>query len=78
MFRLDSQADEIYDFSLSQGDRIALDSHLWSGQLTIAQVIAQFGTVDNGDLTLEFATGDRLQIDNFHDLAGLAGRIDIF
>ena len=76
-FMLDGQADEIHDFMASQGDRIVLDHRLWCGSLTIAQVISQFATVDDGTVEFEFSTGDRLLIDNFHDLAGLAGRIDI-
>ena len=48
-------------------DILRLESLLWSGSLTEAQVIAQFGSVSGADYVLAFAGGDSLA------LAGQAG-----
>jgi Ca2+-binding RTX toxin-like protein len=77
VFRRGSGQDQIADFLRGRGDAIQLDHQLWQGNLTVQQVIAQFGSVSNGAVLLSFADGDSLQIDRFTDLTLLVTYIEI-
>jgi Ca2+-binding RTX toxin-like protein len=77
VFRPGFGQDRIIDFLLGRGDALQLDDGLWQASLTAEQVVAQFGSVSNGNFFLTFSNGDELQIDRFTNIATLASYIDI-
>jgi Ca2+-binding RTX toxin-like protein len=77
VFRAGSGNDRITDFLNGRGDRLQLDDNLWQSSLSVEQVVAQFGSVSSGGVSLVFANGDHLRIDRFTDLASLANYIEI-
>jgi Ca2+-binding RTX toxin-like protein len=77
VFNVGSANDHIVDFQWAEHDVIRLDDALWAGDLTEAEVIAEFGTVVDGNILLTFANGELLQIDGIANLARLSAFIDI-
>lgn len=65
VFRLDGGSDKVTDFA--DVDVLRLDRALWAdaGDLTAAQVLAQFATVVAGDTVLNFANGETLTLTGF-------------
>jgi Ca2+-binding RTX toxin-like protein len=76
VYSFGSGVDRVLDFAVAEGDRIALDDALWSGSLTAAQVVAQFGSTAGDGLRLTFAAGAQLQIETYDSLAALAAAIE--
>lgn len=64
--------DTVKDFSA--GDRIALDTALWSGNLTKAQVINRYAEVTANGLLFDFGDGDSLLLQGVNSVS--ADRID--
>jgi Ca2+-binding RTX toxin-like protein len=54
-----SGSDQIDDFDAGE-DRLQLDAALWSGSLSAAEVLDQFGSQVGGDYVLDFGGGDTL------------------
>lgn len=73
----DAGADELQFFSVTQ-DRLQLDSDLWGGGLTSAQVVAQFGGAVGADFVLDFGGGNSLTLVGQGSVTGLESQIDIF
>ncbi|MBE1282469.1 MAG: hypothetical protein GJ676_04080 [Rhodobacteraceae bacterium] len=72
-FIYNSGADRIEDFD---GDRLHLDASLWTGTLTVSQVLA-FASVVRGDTVFNFGNGNTLTLDDYRDIAGLADDLTI-
>lgn len=71
-----SGADIVTDFSMGQGDRLALAEALWEGGLTDRQVIARYAEVTAGGVLFDFGDGDTLRLQGVGSINGLADRID--
>ena len=71
-----AQRDIIVDFDGAAGDRLLLDSALWGGGLTVAQVLDQFASQAATGLLLTFGT-DVVRIDG-QTAATLSAQIDLF
>ena len=71
-----SGADVVTDFSMGQGDRLALAEALWEGELTDRQVIARYAEVTANGVLFDFGDGDTLLLQGVGSLNGLADRID--
>lgn len=69
--------DTIHDFTISEGDRVRLNSDLWSGSRSAQDVVNEFGSVVGGRVVLQFNARDSLIFDGITDLSSLAGNIDI-
>lgn len=76
VFRKGTGHDTVFDFFRGHGDRIALDSALWSGGLDAGQVIARFGAITGEGLVLDFGT-DRLLIERLSTWQAVEDRLDI-
>lgn len=72
-----SGQDRATDFN-AVTDRIALDDTLWVGTLTATQVVDRYATDAGSDTVIDFENGHSLRLEDFDDLALLAGQIDIF
>ena len=59
-------------------DRIELDSGNWSGNLSARQVVENFGEMVGDVLTLDFGSGNRLQIHGEFDIDTVHQTIDLF
>jgi Ca2+-binding RTX toxin-like protein len=70
--------DRITDFSRDDGDRVALSSALWTGDLTPAEVVAAFGGTWRGKAALLFPGGEVLLFDGLAALAGIEAAIEPF
>ncbi|MDA7429621.1 M10 family metallopeptidase C-terminal domain-containing protein [Primorskyibacter aestuariivivens] len=74
--------DDIFGFSLAQGDDIRIDDALWTGThgaLTDAQVIAQFSSFDaSGNVVLSFPDGSSITLNGVNTTTGLSGALDVF
>ncbi len=55
-------------------DRLRIDDALPSGQ----GVVDAFGSVQDGDVVLDFGGGDMIRLDGVNSLAGPGDQIDIF
>lgn len=76
-FGVGDGADQVLYFSVAQ-DRLVLDDALWSGTLTEAQVVDQFGTVSGEDFVLTFDGGEAITFeDRGASEAAFAALIDI-
>ncbi len=65
--------DRISDFAAAEGDRLFLDDALWGGaRLAPDQVVARFGHVGAGEVTLEFSATDIIHLGGLTSLDGLA------
>jgi hypothetical protein len=69
--------DRITDFSVGHKDRVELSSNLWTGTLSVAEVIEQYGTTVGSDVGLLFSAKDLLIFEGITDLDAIAGNIDI-
>lgn len=67
----------IEDFSFGDGDRLELDSMLWGGGLTSAQVLSAYGRVTGGAIVLDFGAGDSVTLAGVTDMTALANQITI-
>lgn len=74
-FVFTADRDRIVDFN-PVVDLLLLDTDLWSGTRSAAQVVDDFAFLANGHAYLDFGDGDRLRIDNIDDLSVLPDRID--
>ncbi|MFC2970459.1 calcium-binding protein [Acidimangrovimonas pyrenivorans] len=63
-------ADTIADFTPGS-DRLGLDSALWGGGLTPAEVLARYATTDGSGVSLDFGDGDLLILSGITDPAVL-------
>jgi Ca2+-binding RTX toxin-like protein len=71
-------SDLVTDFDPQSGDRLLLDTALWTGDRTAAEVVAAFAVdADGGSIALEFEGGERLWLRGFGDRAALEGAIDL-
>jgi serralysin len=75
VFGRGSGKDMVLDFE-DDIDTLRLDDALWTGVRTVAQVIADFGTNDNGDVVFDFGGGNVLTVLDI-TLNRLANDIDI-
>lgn len=75
-FATGSGADVVTDFTMGQGDRLALAESLWGGGLTDQQVIARYAEVTARGVLFDFGDGDTLLLQGVRSLNGLADRID--
>ena len=75
-FNLGDGNDLVRDF-VDNVDTIQLDSALWGGGLSAAQVVSSFASVSGGDIVLNFGGGDTLTLDGFTNLSALADDISI-
>ncbi len=62
-YRENYESDRIINFE-DDIDLIQLDSAIWGGGLSAAQVVSMFGSNSNGDAILNFGGGNILQVDN--------------
>ena len=69
-------ADELQFFSAT-ADRLELDSDLWGGGLTAAQVVSTFGSAVGSDFVLDFGGGDTVTLVGLGSVTGLESQIDI-
>ena len=69
-------ADELFFFSATQ-DRLELDDALWTGTLTTAQVVSQFGSTVGANFVLDFGAGDSVTLVGLGGVTGLESQIDI-
>lgn len=69
-------SDRITDF-MDDIDTIRLDSDLWTGTLTAAQVIAGYASVVGGHTVFDFGGGNTLQVDTLADPNLLANDLQI-
>lgn len=69
--------DTIYDFS-EQHDTLRLDDALWTGTLTVSEVLAEFAEVENGHTVFDFGDGNTLTLRHHTDIAALEDVINIF
>ncbi|MDX5356612.1 MAG: CAP domain-containing protein [Rhodobacterales bacterium] len=76
IFAKGGKVDQVVDFNVTEGDRLQLDSGLWGGGLSVAQVLDQFANQDTTGLTLTFGS-DSLHIDGL-TASSLAAQIDLF
>ena len=65
-------ADQVSDFIVGS-DKLQLDSGLWSGTLTEAEVVSQFASISGGDVIFNFGGGDALTLLGLTSTAGLDG-----
>lgn len=63
--------DTVLDFKAHQGDRIALDTDLWTNKMSATQVVSTFGTIVDGTVVLDFGLHE-LTLDGVTSLTGLA------
>ncbi|MFN6977359.1 MAG: calcium-binding protein, partial [Gemmobacter sp.] len=68
--------DRITDFSVAEGDRLALAADLFAGPVTAAEVIATYGTTIGGNRALRFNGEDSIILVGVANLDGLIGSID--
>jgi Ca2+-binding RTX toxin-like protein len=69
-------ADELQFFSAT-ADRLELDDALWTGTLTAAQVVSQFGSTVGSDFVLDFGGGNSITLMGQGAVTGLESQIDI-
>ncbi len=70
-------SDRVMDFQ-DDVDTINIDETLWGGGKTIAQVLADYGTIVNGNAVLNFGGGDKLLILGVTDLNILLDDITLY
>lgn len=70
--------DRVMDFDLSEGDRLAFDDNLWSGDLTPWQIVNTFATATDAGVVFDFGRGNLLVLEDVYTTDGLAARIGIF
>ncbi|WP_172300526.1 calcium-binding protein [Pseudoruegeria sp. HB172150] len=74
VFRDGGGRDVIRDFALA-GDRLLLDAALCPDASDAAQILSEFGFIENGNAVLDFGDGDRLILTGVGDLDALGGDI---
>ncbi len=68
----------VRDFDPDDGDMLVLNSDLWDGNLTAAEVVAEKGSLNaGGHAWLRFGQGDRIILTDYDDLANLSNHITI-
>lgn len=75
-FVFSSGKDKIKDFSLAE-DHLVLQSSLWPGTLTVAEVFDAYAVVTGSKVHFDFGSGNHLWLVGVTDLAGLAALTDI-
>ncbi|MGC9369252.1 MAG: M10 family metallopeptidase, partial [Paracoccaceae bacterium] len=63
-------ADEVIDFAVGI-DTLRLDTGLWGAPLAAVQVVAQFASVQGGNVVFDFGSGDTLTLAGLGSLTGL-------
>ena len=76
IFNVGNGSDEITDFHKGS-DRLMLNSGLWTGTLTAAQVVSQFAHDTGPDVVLDFGNGNVLTLADVANLGNLAADIHI-
>jgi serralysin len=77
IFGRDDGTDRIKDFDLTE-DSISLNSSLWSGNLTAAEVVDEFAVVSGGGNTIfTFDDGETLYVSGVTDLDALTDTLTI-
>jgi serralysin len=61
VFRDKYDKDKVLGFS-DNNDTLLIDNNLWSGNKTVAQMLSDFGSMNNGNAVLNFGGGDILTI----------------
>lgn len=74
-FVFDSGHDIVVDFDCAV-DRLVLETDRWDGNLIPGDVLFLYGTVQNGDMVLDFGPDHMLTLTGITDAAALAGVID--
>ena len=67
----------IQDFSFSDQDMLHLDSELWDGDMTAEEVLAMYGSVEDGKIILDFGDGDVITLAGITNMDMLADHIYI-
>ncbi len=68
--------DRVTDFE-DDIDTILLVGDMWSGSLTVSQVISRYASVVNGDVLFDFGT-EKLLVENVSSLSALQNDVQIF
>lgn len=69
--------DVITDFAVGV-DTLRLNSGLWDGTLTNAQVVTQFASVTGDGVVFEFGAGQSILLEGLTSTTGLDGDLDLF
>lgn len=75
VFRAGHEGFRIEDFSFGQGDRLVLGPDLWDGRLSVSDVLAEYASVTNGNIVLDFGNGDIITLENLGNIARLEDHI---
>ena len=75
VFAVGSNTDRILDFA-NNVDTLELNSNLWAGTLTAAQVVSMFAVQSGANVRFDFTGGERLIVENF-TLANITDDIEI-
>ena len=76
VFNEGGEADLILDFSATE-DRLRIDADLLAGETTGQELVDAYGSVQGGNVVLDFGDGDVLTVNGVSDLDDLASQIDI-
>jgi len=68
VFGFDAGRDIYTDFNADEGDVLRIDDVLWTGSLSVAQLISTYGSVQNGSFTFNFTGGEQLVMNGVTDL----------
>jgi len=68
--------DRVTDFGTG-ADGLVLDSSLWRGDLTAAQVVRRFAEDTGDDIVLDFGRRGQITLEDLASVQGLAGLIEI-
>ncbi|MFZ1341601.1 MAG: CAP domain-containing protein [Paracoccaceae bacterium] len=78
VFQCRGGADRITDFSVAEGDRLALDAGFWAGQtLTMAEVLGLFASVTGQGVLFDFGADGSVLLAGLGSTAGLDAALDL-
>ncbi|WP_226341275.1 calcium-binding protein [Gemmobacter serpentinus] len=77
IFQRGGGADRITDFSVAQGDKLALARNLWSDSKTPASVISAEARVTDAGVVIGFDDGGSVLLQGLRSTAGLAATIEL-
>jgi Ca2+-binding RTX toxin-like protein len=69
--------DGIYGFSVTQGDQLLLSSSLFTYRRSGEEILRDYGTLHNGNLTLDFGGQDRITLFGTTSFEYMAGQLFI-
>lgn len=77
VFTARPSADVITDFEPGT-DRLRLNSDLWTGELTAAELVSQFATVNAEGVIFQFGAGQSITLEGLNSLANLEADVFMF